>query len=188
MGNEPEDPMGTAVDLYVMGAAMRSVPGRILRQEGQELTVSLQGGSLDRGEAVCLQPVRDGPWLYGRVERPGDGERQMVIHVDVTRTPDMREFPRVWGPLKLRYQVVPPHQAELAGRRWLKAGWGIEPRWLRPSLFMDFSASGARFEIPEPGCDADDHLLVGVKVPGETIEHRFVARVVRNLYSSKQKA
>jgi hypothetical protein len=188
MGHDLEDAMGTAVDLYVMGAVMRSVPGRIVRQEGQELTVSLGDGSLDEGEAVCLQPQRDGPWLYGRVERAGEGGRHLIIHVDVSRPSDMREYPRVWGPLKLRYQTVPAHQAELAGRRWLKAASGVEPRWLRPALFMDFSGSGARFEIPEPGCDADDRLLVGVKIPGESVEHRFVARVVRHLVEEGQLA
>jgi hypothetical protein len=188
MGHEPEDVMGIAVDLYVMGASMRSVPGRIVRHEGHELTVSLGDGSLDEGEAVCLQPQRDGPWLYGRVERAGEDGRHLIIHVDVARSPDMREYPRVWGPLKLRYQTVPAHQAELAGRRWLKAGSGVEPRWLRPALFMDFSGSGARFEIPEPGCDANDRLLVGVKIPGEAVEHRFVARVVRHLVDDGQLA
>jgi hypothetical protein len=88
----------------------------------------------------------------------------------------------------MRYQAVPEHQAELAGRRWLKTGAGVEPKWMRPALFMDFSGSGARFEIPDPGCDADDRLLVGVKVPGGSVEHRFVARVVRHLAEQEQLA
>jgi hypothetical protein len=188
MGDDPEEDMGPAVDLYVMGAEMRSVPGRIVRQEGHELTIALRSGTLDEGEAVCLQPVRDGPWLYGRVDRRGEKDKHRVIHVDVQRTPDQREYPRVWGPLKLRYQVVPAHQIELAGRRWLKTGAALEPRWLRPALFMDFSGSGARFDIPDPKCDADDRLLIGVKVPGDNTEHRFVARVVRHLPEQNQLA
>ena len=188
MGHQPEDVMGTAVDLYVMGAAMRSVPGRIVRQEGQELTVDLGDGSLGGGEAVYLQPVKDGPWLFGHVSPVGNDRRQVLIHVDETKSTDLREYPRVAGPLKLRYQAVPAHQAELAGRRWLQSASGIGPRWLRPDTFVDFSASGARFRIDEPGCDANDRLLVGVKIPGESVEHRFVARVVRHLVEEAQVA
>jgi hypothetical protein len=130
---------------------------------------------------VYVQAEKDGPWLFGHVEPIGNDGRRVVIHVDGTKPTDLREYPRVAGPLKLRYQVVPAHQAELAGRRWLKNAAGIGPRWLRPGSFVDFSGSGARFRIDEPGCDADDRVLVGVKIPGQSIEHRFVARVVRHL-------
>lgn len=171
--------MGTAVDLYVMGAMMRSMPGIILRQDGAELWVDVNQGTLADGEAVCLQTGANNPWLYGKVVR--NDPTGVLIHVDGTHSPDRREFSRVWGPLHVRFQVCTAG-FELASRRWLRAGEGVGPRWQRPPLFMDFSGSGARFEARgDLECEADDRLLVGVHVPGDPTEHRLTARVVRRL-------
>jgi len=171
--------MGTAVDLYVMGAMMRSMPGTIVRKDGAELWVDVTDGALDDGEAVCLQTGSDSPWLYGKVIR--NDTIGVVIHVDGTHSPDRREFSRVWGPLHMRFQVC-TNGYELAARRWLKQGEGVGVRWQRPPLFMDFSGSGARFEDRDDlSLEADDRLLVGLRVPGDQPEHRLTARVVRRL-------
>ncbi len=179
--------MGKAVDLYVMGAAMRSLPGRIVRHEGEQLWVVLNQGLLESGEAVCLQTSNSAPWLYGKVV--GNEEEGVVIHIDGSHTPDRREFSRVWGPLHLRFQVVGEEGFELAERRWLRNAQGIGPKWQHPPMFMDFSGSGARFDVRgRMECQPDDRLLVGVRVPGDGPEHRLTARVVRFLENNTQLA
>lgn len=186
---DEEGPVGRAVDLYVMGAAMRSLQGRIVRHDDNDsvLWVELGGGALEEGEAVCLQTENSAPWLYGKVlgpDTPG-----IKIFIDGSHSPDRREFSRVWGPLHLRYQVTTPEAYELAALRWLRHGQGIGPRWQRPPMFMDFSGSGARFEVRgEPDCEADDHLLIGVRIPGEEREYRLTGRVVRLLDNDTQVA
>lgn len=179
--------MGRAVDLYVMGAAMRSLPGRIVRHEGEQLWVALNQGVLESGEAVCLQTTTSAPWLYGKVV--GSEDEGVIIHIDGSHTPDRREFSRVWGPLHLRFQVVGEEGFELAARRWLRNAQGIGPRWQHPPMFMDFSGSGARFEVRgKLDCQADDRILVGIRIPGDDPEHRLTARVVRFLDDDTQLA
>jgi hypothetical protein len=172
--------MGTTVDLYVMGDSMRSVPAIILKREDDQLLISLaEGGAVEYGEAVCLQPGPSDSWVYGKVVRADDGS--IVIRVDGSHTPDRREFSRVWGPLRLRYQVV-REGFELAAMRWLRQGEGLGEAWEHPRLFMDFSGSGARFEVGEEvPLGADDNILVGVRVPDDEAEYRFTATVVRRL-------
>ncbi|MBX2803893.1 MAG: PilZ domain-containing protein [Myxococcales bacterium] len=200
-----EGPVG-AVELYVMGASMRTLHGQIVRRDGEELWVSLDGGALHSGEAVCLQTDSEAPWLYGKVlEResiPGPSVSPsetpvsavgtvdcVKIHIDGTHTPDRREFSRVWGPLHLRFQVTTDQGHELASLRWLRHGQGIGRAWLRPPMFMDFSGSGARFEVrDELPCKPNDRLLVGLRVPGDDSEHRLTARVVRSLQDDTQVA
>jgi len=187
--DEPEGaPLESAVDLYVMGAAMRSLPGRIVRRDGPNLYVAVLDGRLEDGEAVCLQSEASAPWLYGKVH--GEGlEGEICIHIDGSHTPDRREFSRVWGPLNLRFQAVDETGYELASLRWLRKGEGIGPRWQRPPMFMDFSGSGARFETRGVTvADPDQRLLVGIQIPGDMAEHRFTARAVRTLNHDSQLA
>ncbi|MEN0062016.1 MAG: PilZ domain-containing protein [Myxococcota bacterium] len=182
------EPLESAVDLYVMGAAMRSLPGRIVRRDGPELWVAVFDGRLEDGEAVCLQSETSAPWLYGKVKGV-ESDGAFCIHIDGSHTPDRREFSRVWGPLNLRFQALDDDGYELASLRWLRKGEGIGPRWQRPPMFMDFSGSGARFETRgvEPA-EPDQRLLVGIQIPGDMEEHRFTARAVRTLNHDSQLA
>ncbi len=182
------EPLESAVDLYVMGAAMRSLPGRIVRRDGSHLYVSVLDGRLEDGEAVCLQSETSAPWLYGKV-KGAEADGAFCIHIDGSHTPDRREFSRVWGPLNLRFQTVDETGYELASLRWLRKGEGIGPRWQRPPMFMDFSGSGARFETRGITlADPDQRLLVGIQIPGDMAEHRFTARTVRMLNNDSQLA
>ena len=179
--------MGRAVDLYVMGAAMRSLQGRIVRHDGNVVWVRLGDGALAEGEAVCLQTGNSAPWLYGKVI--GDDDPGVKIHIDGSHTPDRREFSRVWGPLHMRYQISTPEGFELASLRWLRNAQGVGPSWMRPPMFMDFSGSGARFEVRgKADCKAEDCLLLGIRIPGDETEHRLTARVVRLLDNDTQVA
>ena len=179
--------MGRAVDLYVMGAAMRSLKVRIVRHDDNLVWVQLGDGDLKEGEAVCLQTGTSAPWLYGKVI--GDDTPGVKIHIDGTHTPDRREFSRVWGPLHLRYQVSSEEGFELASLRWLRHGQGVGARWSRTPMFMDFSGSGARYEARGAvDCQPEDRLLVGIRIPGDETEHRLTARVVRLLESDTQVA
>ncbi len=179
--------MGRAVDLYVMGAAMRSLRGSVVRHEGSDLWVEVEDGRLEAGEAVCLQTSTSAPWLYGKVI--GTETLGTRVHIDGTHTPDRREFSRVWGPLHLRYQVSSEQGFELASLRWLRNAQGVGSQWRRPPMFMDFSGSGVRFESRgKSELRAGDSLLIGVRIPGDDVEHRVTAKVVRLLEQGTQVA
>lgn len=140
--------------------------------EGDEVHLEVEGLELE--QAVFFQPSSAGSWVFGRVVSLDGG---VTVAVQGQHRPDRREFARAWGPVHVRYQPV-DGGFELAARRWLIDGQGIERKWLQPELFMNFSGSGLRFDGSE-GLQAGGMALVGIRVPGDEREHRFTATVIR---------
>lgn len=166
--------VGHAIDLFVMGGGIRSLPAIIVHREGDVLKLRVQG--LAEGAAVFFQSADPEPWVYGRVT--GADEDGVIIQIQGHHRPDRREFARAWGPVHVRYQVVDEESYELAARRWLTKGEGIERRWIQPELFMNFSGSGLRFDGGQE-VGQGDRVLVGVRVPNDDREHRLTAEVVQ---------
>lgn len=174
------------VELFVMGDSMRSIAGSVEERDGDKITLRVADVSLSGGEVVCLQANDEGDWLYGKVTEVAGNV--LTVRVDGSHSPDRREFARVWGPVQARYKVI-GDKDDLIGLRWIKHGESPEGIWLQPSLFMDFSGSGARFEVgAEAEGDSDQMVLLGMRVPTDDAEHRFVGHIVRRLKDNTQLA
>ena len=171
MGDED---VGTAIDLFVMGSGIRSMPAWVLGREGDQLKLRVQG--LSQGTAVFFQTNEPEPWVYGRVvASDADG---VYIEIQGHHRPDRREFARAWGPVHVRYQVVDAEGYELSARRWIRQGEGVGRRWIQPELFMNFSGSGLRFDGGQE-VSSGDRVLVGIRIPDDPREHRLTAEVVQ---------
>ncbi len=99
-----------------------------------------------------------------------------LIHVE-SRTlvrRDKRIFPRTYGGIRLRYQVVPAAAVDA----WIDQGLAPDGEWFQPDPFMDFSGSGLKFEDRE-NCKAEDVLLLELHIPPSQQAYRASARVVR---------
>lgn len=108
-------------------------------------------------------------------ERDGAALR---LSVKRSQPRDKREFPRMHGGIKVRYTAISPGD-ESAADAWYRRGEapdGVD--WGAPDPFMDFSASGLKFE-DIPRCVEDDLLLLELEVPTAEGRWRGVARVVR---------
>lgn len=120
---------------------------------------------VDAGEATELRVV-------GTIGLVQDN----LIHVEsrslVRR--DKRIFPRTYGGIRLRYQVVPA----AAVPAWIDQGAAPDGTWFQPDPFMDFSGSGLKFEDIE-NCKAEDVLLLELHIPPSDEAYRASARVVR---------
>lgn len=169
-----DNDVGTAIDLFVMGGGIRSLPAVLVGRDGDQLRLRVQG--LAEGTAVFFQTDEPEPWVYGRVV--GTDEDGVFIQIQGHHRPDRREFARAWGPVHVRYQVVDEESYELAARRWLSKGEGIGRRWIQPELFMNFSGSGLRFDGGRE-VRSGDRVLVGVRIPDDDREHRLTAQVVQ---------
>ena len=166
--------MNKPLEVFVMGGGMQALPGVLHAADDHMAVLEVEGVS--EGLSVFFQPDSPGPWVFGRVVKAEGG--RVEVEVQGHHRPDRREFARAWGPVHVRYQVVPSDGYELAAKRWLQTGEGVERRWLQPDLFMNFSGSGLRFD-GGTGIAAGDVALVGCRVPGDEREHRFTASVIR---------
>ncbi|MCA9556486.1 MAG: hypothetical protein KC933_41060, partial [Myxococcales bacterium] len=109
---------------------------------------------------------RDGPFLRAMERR--------------RKARDRRVFPRVVGGIPLRYRIVHTREAEVVTARWMAGAPDAAPasEWRHPDPFMNFSATGLRFD-DEPLAEAGDILLCELGVGGRPEHWRAVATVVR---------
>lgn len=93
---------------------------------------------------------------------------------------ESRYFPREFGRIELRYQVIAKRELPAAGRAWVQGLSKVEPErpWYSPHPYMDFSASGLCFHDGAP-LEADDVLLLELRVPAAERPIRATGRVVR---------
>jgi len=127
------------------------------------------------GERVILDfGENESPRVLAVVTEREGGDLSLSIKRSQPR--DKREFPRMHGGIKLRYAVAPDAGATDA---WAKSGVSPEgTEWFTPDPFMDFSASGLKFD-DAPNCKDNDLLLAHIEVPTAEGSWRGVARVVR---------
>lgn len=156
--------------------------GTLAWQEGQRLEVLLEGESgFQPGMRVAVAGSAEGAVrVLGTVcETAG---RTVCIETGRVIPEEKREFPRMPGGIRLRYCVLAGKEKEVeeACRGWMSGTeWaGKDAEWREPDPFMDFSASGLRFEDDRP-CRVGDTLLLQFQVPGAPEVWRACARVVR---------
>jgi len=102
---------------------------------------------------------------------------QVRIQVRTVVPTDQRIFPRMWGGIEVRYRPVQNGEPGDTLESWL-AGAPAEGSWSQPAPYMDFSASGLRFEDRET-CQKDDRVLLEFRLPFRAETWRATARVVR---------
>lgn len=132
--------------------------------------------ALKSGMDILIDASREaGCRLIGQVDKVAPGHLRVRI-LKVVPT-DQRIYPRMWGGIDLRYIPLPKGTPEATLKEWL-AGGPLEGTWYHPEPFMDFSASGLRFEH-RATCAKDDIVLVEFRLPfrGETL--RATSVVVR---------
>jgi len=127
------------------------------------------------GERVILDfGENESPRVLAIVTERDGGDMNLTIKRSQPR--DKREFPRMHGGIQLRYTVV---QDVGAADAWVSRGESAPTiEWFTPDPFMDFSASGLKFD-DAPNCADNDLLLVHLEVPTAEGSWRGVARVVR---------
>lgn len=161
------------VEMMVLGEEATLISAFVVANEDGRLTLRPDRPVAD-GVSVCVRSSEDG-WAYGRVVSV---DPEVVVQVRGNRAADRREFFRVEGSIHCKYQVLKGPGHDLARERWVQHGEATDAEWLTPDPFMDFSASGLKFQHTET-CASDDVLLLEVGVPGTDDTYRTTARVVR---------
>lgn len=149
--------------------------GRVTCRDEETCDVMLEGE--DHGFAEGMKVIVDaGDAADLRVVGTIGFVQENLVHVEsrtVVRR-DKRIFPRMYGGIRLRYQVV---DAE-AVQAWIERGEAPADGWLEPDPFMDFSGSGLKFEDRET-CFGGETLLLELRIPPEEDAFRASAKVVR---------
>ena len=168
------------VEMMVLGDEATLISAFVVTNEDGRLTLR-PDRPVASGASVCVRSAEDG-WAYGRVVSV---EPDVVVEVRGTTRSDRREFFRVEGSIHCKYQVLKGPGHELARERWIQHGIAADVTWLTPDPFMDFSASGLKFQHTET-CAADDVLLLEVGIPGTDKTYRTTAHVVRLFQLSEE--
>ena len=126
------------------------------------------------GDRVILDfGENESPRILAVVTERSGGALTLSIRRSQPR--DKREFPRMHGGITLRYTTASPGDAAA----WYQRGEApAGATWGTPDPFMDFSASGLKFE-DTARCEAGDLLLLELEVPTAEGRWRGVARAVR---------
>ncbi len=181
-------PVGDAVSIpveiiFLTPSGPRTCYGRLVRHGGDQVEVELNPDDVtfarqgtrtmvDSGESSLIRMV-------GVVEAIDVGRASIAVEKSVRR--DLREYPRTYGGIHLRYRVLAEQGAAEVAASWM-AGEEAEAelgRWRRPDPYMNFSATGLRFEEPEATCKGGDLVLLEMDVPTSPVPWRAVAEVVR---------
>ena len=149
--------------------------GRVTCRDEETCDVMLEGD--DHGFAEGMKVIVDaGDAAELRVVGTIGFVQENLVHVEsrtVVRR-DKRIFPRMYGGIRLRYQVV----GAQALSAWIERGQAPGDAWIEPDPFMDFSGSGLKFEDRET-CFAGDNLLLELRIPPDEEAYRATASVVR---------
>ena len=104
---------------------------------------------------------------------------ELSVSVNSSRGPvNKRAFPRMFGSIHLRYRHIDAAAAEHHIRDWLFHISEPDDTWHSPDPFMNFSASGLRFQDEAPR-EIGDLLLLEMGIPTAPERWRATARVVR---------
>lgn len=154
--------------------------GTLVSQEGPLLEVLLEGESdFQPGMRVAVAGRAEGALrLLGTVSQT-EG-RKVRIETGRVIPKEKRAFPRMPGGIRLRYCVLSGKDVETISRAWTSGGEAPcgDMEWREPDPFMDFSASGLRFE-DQRLCRIGDTILLEFEVPGTPEVWRASARIVR---------
>lgn len=154
--------------------------GTLAGREGERLEVLLEGESdFQPGMRVAVAGRTEGSLRILGTVSESQG-RKLWIETGRVIPEEKRAFPRMPGGIRLRYGVLSGEDVEKVCRSWMSGEANVcgIVQWREPDPFMDFSASGLRFEDERP-CQVGDTVLLELEVPGASEVWRAVARVVR---------
>lgn len=181
-------PVGDAVSIpveiiFLTASGPRTCYGRLVRHSGDKVEVELNPNDVtfarvgtrtmvDSGESSLIRMV-------GVVMGTDGACASIAVEKSVRR--DLREYPRTYGGIQLRYRVLGADGAAAACESWMagettEADQGL---WRRPDPYMNFSATGLRFEEPEATCHDGDLVLLEMDVPTSPVPWRALGEVVR---------
>ncbi len=181
-------PVGDAVSIpveiiFLTPSGPRTCFGRLVRHGGDKVEVELGPDDVtfaregtrtmvDSGESSLIRMV-------GVVEGVQSSRVSIAVEKSVRR--DLREYPRTYGGIHLRYRVLDSKDAADAVISWMggEDAEGELGLWRRPDPYMNFSATGLRFEEPQATCTGGDLVLLEMDVPTSPVPWRAVAEVVR---------
>jgi len=179
-------PIGQPLDIpisvvFSVGGSPVVTAGTLLWYEpGETVRIALGGdGSLPAVDTeVRIHGVLD---TTLRMSGPTIAQRGRTVEIfpaDVEQH-DLRRHRRAYGGLELRYLVVPEDDPN-ASHRWMMGAADLETRtgWREPEPFMEFSASGVRFD-DVLACQLGNIVLLELRLPSEEHGWRAVGRVVR---------
>ena len=135
--------------------------------------------ALQAGMQVVLNSGPDNTLRIMGVVVEMAGSRMRVKSKRVVR-PDKRSFPRIYGGVHVRYQVLSGPESEARAAKWLAGNDGPASKgtWWEPDPFMDFSGSGLKFQ-DQLRCKVYDLLLLDLQVAPHKDHWHATARVVR---------
>ncbi len=169
--------------IFLTSSGPRTCSGRMVRHDGDKIEVELSAEDASHVEDGTRTMVDSGESsltrLIGLVE--GIDKRRVSVTVEKSVKRDLREYPRTYGGITTRYRVVEPDKAEAAAISWM-AGEALESEkgtWRTPDPYMNFSATGLRFEESEATCTGGDLILLEMKLPTSEVTWRALAEIVR---------
>ncbi len=179
-------PVGDSVSIPVevvllTPAGPRSCFARLVRHDGDQIEVVLEPGDLTHARPGTRVMVDSGESsvvrMVGVVSNTEAGRTTLIVEKSVRR--DLREYPRTYGGIQLRYHVVQGDERAAEAREWIDGVARDVDGWLRPDPYMNFSATGLRFEEGEATCASGDLVLLHMGVPTSSTPWRATAEVVR---------
>ena len=181
-------PVGDAVSIpveivFLTQGGPRTCFGHLVRHGGDTVQVDLKPKDVAYAQQGTRTMVDSGDSslirIVGVVESVEGARASVAVEKSVRR--DLREYPRTYGGIQLRYRVLEAEGASNAMSSWM-AGEATEAErglWRRPDPYMNFSATGLRFEEPEATCKGGDMVLLEMDLPTSSVPWRATGEVIR---------
>lgn len=180
---ESYEPVGEIDLVNVSSPTLRTHRATVLAHQAEYFDVRIDDGpaaNLNVGAVVVLN-WRDDPNHPRVTATVISADGVFVRAIEKKRTPrDKRVFPRTVGGISLRYRLVYTDDPEVVAARWMagRDDLAAPSEWREPDPFMNFSASGLRFE-DSLSVELGDIVLCDVSVGANPTRWRAVATVMR---------
>lgn len=170
--------------LSTSGEVPVMVNGTVLDDTDSTLVVQYSGnaGALASGAKVVLSFDDGTDKVSGtvtNVESSGNSDCTIQVSKETVHQRDMRDFPRLWAGLPIRYQNASKASANTEEIRtaWNEKG-ASDGVWYTPDPYMNFSVGGLRFNAP-PSVEESDVLLIELRLSEGGAAWRTTGKVMR---------
>ncbi len=180
--------------LSTSGEAPVMLNGTLSSDADSELIVRCSGdaSTLESGAKVVLTFSDGTDKVSGtvtNVQANDDSGFNIEVSKESVHQKDMRDFPRLWAGLPIRYQNASqaPGDTEKIVTAW-NTGGSADGIWFTPDPYMNFSVGGLRFNAPPSVKDGDVLLIELCLVEGGSTWRTTgkVMRVFDDLHDTEQ--